>query len=163
AGLYGLPPARLGRSSALSCSGEGVGPLPGRAMGWHRGRPHLVAAPLAPSAAAELARPHRRALRRGLPGADCAGLAPDGLGGSRIRQRLLALCALRATGQRPALSRHAPLDGTLSLAAAAAVALAGALTPARRADGAALRRGAALLRRPVGQRRVGWLTAGGWP
>src|SRR5436190_4826555 len=102
-------------------------------MGWHRGRPDLVAAPLAPSAAAKLARPYRRALRRGLPGADSAGLAPDGLGGSRVRHRLLALCALRATNQRPSLSRHAALDGTFSPAAAAAVALAGALTLAHRA------------------------------
>src|ERR687884_695737 len=107
-------------------------------MGWHRGRPDLVAAPLATSAAAKLARPHRRALRPDLPGADCAGLAPDGLGGSRVRHRLLALCALRATDQRPALSRHAHLDGPFSPPAAAAVALAGALGPAYPADGAAL-------------------------
>src|SRR5919202_1104796 len=106
---------------------------PGRAVGWHRGRPDLVAAPVAPSATAKLARPHGRALRPGLPGAHCAGLAPDGLGGSRLRHRLLALCALRATDQRPAVSRHAPLDGPLSPAATAVLALAGALAPAHRA------------------------------
>src|SRR5919199_2729178 len=105
AGLYGLPQARLGRSSALPCGGEGVGPLPGCAVGWHRGRPDLVATSVAPSATAKLAWPHGRALRPGLPGAHRAGLASDGLDGSRVRHRLLALCALRATDQRPALSR----------------------------------------------------------
>src|SRR5262249_46329520 len=132
----------------------GLAALPGAAVGRHRGRPDLVAARLAASDAATVARPDRRTLRHGVRGADRAGLARPRLGGARLCRGLLALRALRAADQRPQLPGFPDLDGQISVDVAAALALAGPLAPAHLADGRAVNAGTALLRGALGQPRL---------
>src|SRR5579864_4644118 len=96
AGLHGLPASGLGQPVALSTGRASLAAQPRRALDGHRRRSDLVAARLAAPVAATVARPDRRALRRGLPGPDRPGLAGDRLGWPRLCRGLLALRALRA-------------------------------------------------------------------